>query len=185
MVKRILAVAALLALAPFAATAATVNTGPSGATISYDGAAVSNDIDLGDFNLSLGPISVSADFIKLLSTQPIDGSITFGVYSDPLAPGAEGSVDVNIITSNGGTFEGTFGGAPLNFTPVGGDDVAEFSGSFGSTSDVIDFVLKFENFAGGDVIQLNVQAIPVPAALPLLLAGLGGFGLLRRRQKTA
>ena len=31
---------------------------------------------------------------------------------------------------------------------------------------------------------IEISEVPLPAALPMLLAGLGGFGLLRRRQRT-
>jgi hypothetical protein len=34
-------------------------------------------------------------------------------------------------------------------------------------------------------MTVNVAPIPVPAALPLLLAGLGGLGLAARRKRKA
>ncbi len=39
--------------------------------------------------------------------------------------------------------------------------------------------------AGIDTLAFNVAAVPLPASLPLLFAGLGGLAMLRRRQRHA
>lgn len=46
------------------------------------------------------------------------------------------------------------------------------------------FFTDYTNF-GRLVVDSNVSAVPVPAALPMLLAGLGGFAALRRRRRAA
>jgi hypothetical protein len=37
---------------------------------------------------------------------------------------------------------------------------------------------------GARVLALEASPVPVPAALPLLLAGIGAFGLIARRRKS-
>ena len=37
---------------------------------------------------------------------------------------------------------------------------------------------------GTDVLRIDISVVPVPAALPLLLGGIGALGLLRRRRRT-
>jgi hypothetical protein len=40
-------------------------------------------------------------------------------------------------------------------------------------------------FAGGEsLLRIDISVVPVPAALPLLLGGIGALGLLRRRRKA-
>ncbi|MGR3655540.1 VPLPA-CTERM sorting domain-containing protein, partial [Paracoccus sp. (in: a-proteobacteria)] len=41
------------------------------------------------------------------------------------------------------------------------------------------------SFDGFDVDSVSVAPVPLPAAGLMLLAGLGGFGVMRRRQKKA
>ena len=49
------------------------------------------------------------------------------------------------------------------------------------------FLIRANNFGddseAGVAVIANVAPVPVPAALPLLLMGLGGLGLMRRRQQ--
>ncbi|MEM9584425.1 MAG: VPLPA-CTERM sorting domain-containing protein [Pseudomonadota bacterium] len=67
---------------------------------------------------------------------------------------------------------GTDGGfGSFDLTGLGFNAVSSVTFDFGSASGAID------NF--------RVTAVPVPAALPLLLVGLGGLGLLARRRKTS
>lgn len=59
----------------------------------------------------------------------------------------------------------------------GGNDMLAISGANGNVLDV-----TFSVTQPGDWVRVAVAAVPLPAGLPLLLAGLGGLALLRRRK---
>lgn len=110
----------------------------------------------------------------------------------------DGSFDMSAILGFGEfekfelEFTGFPGGLPTTFTPDG-------SGVFGTIG-----VPSF-NVESGDLVQIKITAspavdgtasvnwfassqvapIPLPASLPLLLAGIGGFAALRARKKAA
>ena len=46
-------------------------------------------------------------------------------------------------------------------------------------------MVDFNAVAISDTVSIDLAPIPLPAGLPLLLAGLGGLGLLARRQRSA
>lgn len=69
---------------------------------------------------------------------------------------------------------------PIPFDTDG--DEGLFSFNFVGTTFGIGAIGFNDNFR---VSQLNVSAVPLPAGLPLLLAGLGAFGLVRRRKAKA
>jgi hypothetical protein len=174
---------------PMAASATTfIPVTTNQGFVAYDN--VNSDVDLGSFNLAQGAVAVTALFADLDTS----GSLTFGVFSDPLAAGASGSMDIN-LTREGGfpgfddeTFQASFGGTPLVFQNIGGDLVATFSAPFSSISDIVQFDLSFAGFDPGDQFQVNVarvSAVPLPATLPLFLVALGGFGFLAGRRKLS
>jgi hypothetical protein len=171
-------VAAALFLAPAAAMSTTVTTiAPNQISVGYTSAGA--DLVLGPLDLATNPIAITA----LFGGSNIDGSLAFDVFSSTGAPGARGSVNINIVADNE-TFIGTFDGTPLNFVQVAGDYVASFQTAFSGPGDLASFFLDFSGFDPGDQFQVNVSAVPLPWTLPLLLAGLGGLGLVARRKEA-
>jgi hypothetical protein len=179
MIARVLLAAAALALAPAVASATTVTTVGNQTNIFYNNA--DSAVVLGDFNLATEPVGITA----LFTAQNVTGSIEFGVFSDPAADGAGGSLNVNIIADNE-SFSGVFDGVPLVFVPVGGDFVATFQTDFAGALDIKTFVLNFSGFDQGDQFQVNVSSvIPLPASVFMLLGALSGLGVISRHRKTA
>jgi hypothetical protein len=71
--------------------------------------------------------------------------------------------------------------------PAGQSSVtASFSGVQGSHTYLLDVAGIADGTNGGTYFgQLNLAPVPLPAALPLLLSGLGLFGVLTRRRRGA
>jgi hypothetical protein len=87
---------------------------------------------------------------------------------------------VETITVN--NTQGSFGstdGSVLFFGIIETDAAAGFDSIEFLTSTGQGDIFAFDDFTVGDIEQIN--AVPVPAAMPLLLGGLGAFALIRRR----
>jgi hypothetical protein len=174
-------------MSPMAAPAATYTpVTKNQGFIAYDNG--NSEVDLGAFNLAEGAVAISALFADL----DVSGWLNFNVFSDPIARGAAGSMDINLTRQGGfpGTdneiFRAFFGGTALTFQNVQGDLVATFSAPFSSISDIVRFELDFSGFDPGDLFQLNiarVAAVPLPATLPLFFLALGGLGFLAGRRR--
>jgi len=126
------------------------------------------------------------------------------VLSYDTDPGAGTSfVDYNLFdadayygtnaTGNGdGTYANVFGGDTI----PAGSTVAQNSVNYGFGfiggplgAGLFDIKMTAFSFGGAELastrISVDVAPVPVPAALPLLLAGLGGLGLAGRRKRKA
>jgi hypothetical protein len=173
---RTLAAAVAVAALPLAASATTITTIDNQTSIFYNNS--DSGVSLGNFDVGTTPLAVNA----LFTEDNVSGMLMFGVYSSG-APGAFGSIDINVISDNE-LFSGTFDGQALQFEEMKGDFVASFSTIFDDTSDVAKFVLNFSGFDRGDQFQVNVSAIPLPASVLLLMGALGGLAFVGRRRSA-
>ena len=184
-----LAIAGLGTMVPLLATPASAavidDTVTNSRVIVYE---TDEDVSLGNFNLADGAVSVQARFNNE-HQKLFTGSFDFGVFSDPLAFGANGSVNVNLLlTSMVADFDAFFDGTKLNFTPLANNDYsATFQTTFSDIADVAPFEFLFTNFVGGDTIQVSVEssAVPEPTTIGLIGLGLLGLGVATRRRRRA
>ena len=183
------AAAAIVAISGMAASATTIDRNDLENQVDIDYSSSDSAVTLDPFNLAVNPVDISASFDE----DNLSGSLTFGMFSDPPAPGTIGHIQLNFTNEDGTagvdneTFSGSFGGNALEFQEVIGGFAAEFDTSLLGTSagTATQFVLNFAGLDLGDQFHVNaarVAPIPLPASLPLLLAALGGLGYLSRRR---
>ena len=116
-----------------------------------------------------------------LSTDLATGSLllTDGLFT----PVLDGSLVDTMLSVDNGFADDTFS---MLFEIVAGSAdyaIATFTGDldgFGFT----DFFTDGALFVDGDLSIVGAQVIPLPAGLPLLLTGVGGLLLLRRKRKA-
>ncbi|MEM9392879.1 MAG: VPLPA-CTERM sorting domain-containing protein [Pseudomonadota bacterium] len=114
-----------------------------------------------DDNFNGGTLTFTFDtMVKLLSVDILDieSGTTLSVTMDGIA-----------LTAGGAGSDG-----------ISGDSLFE---TFLPTNMVFGDALVFTANSSYGIDNLTVQAVPVPAAIPLLLASLGGFGVVRRSQR--
>lgn len=132
--------------------------------------------------------------LRLFGDSQIFGDVRFGGGNDILRIG-----DLTSGLLGDGLFDGGAGTNRLVFSTLGLGDFLSFkitgdqvdlsflangdtiSGSF---LNFIDWRVGGQRYTAASLADaLDLQPVPLPAALPMLLAALGGFGLLRRRQR--
>jgi len=140
-----------------------------------------------DFTLSYdGANMLTLDYGASTPLTYTDAGVDFSAYN-ALALRTDGRKGDSIIT------DVNFGGyAPQTLEATSSVEYLVFDGvdttSPWSLSGTIDFAAQDNNRGSQPSLQIkmaDVAPIPVPAALPLALLGLGGFGLYARRQRRA
>lgn len=144
-------------------------------------------------NLTLGSISVFANTgtIDLATGLAVDAGLR---SPDNLAIDADGTIYV-IEDRNGGTDNDIWYAKDINkdgdLTDVGeglarwasnGIDGSEFTGLYFDTFNGNRAWVNIQHPGSGVDRTFEIAAVPVPAALPLLLSALGGLGFARRRK---
>ncbi|MEM1078489.1 MAG: VPLPA-CTERM sorting domain-containing protein [Pseudomonadota bacterium] len=133
----------------------------------------------------VGTFPVSTDPMVFTKVLAYEVGMTFG--NDQSAPGTQytGIFDVVLSAYSGTDFVGS-----VTVVSNGNDLSDQFIG-FGSTTPFDRVELDYEGTASRGLARFitevqfgldPVAPIPLPAGLPLLLAGLGGLGLLRSRR---
>jgi len=196
MLKKALAVAALVALQAGASNASVVFQDDFS---SYGTSTVLNAPDSlfgGNWSTGGGTIDYLAagdSFGGLCQGNgnciDLDGSSgTAGLFSSVVFGAGTYKVDVGLLGSGRNTSETvtiSLGSWSVVIGPIGSGADASSSWTFSTNGGS----LSFQN-AGGDNIgailtDVTVSAIPLPAGLPLLVAGLGALGFMSRRRKAS
>ena len=161
--------AAFLAIAPLAASAATINMTPGGGPYSLDTADIyrfGTDAHFGvadDAGAAFG-----FEFTASSLPQPTLLTTTINIVGD--------FTDLVIVWSADMIIDG--GDTAVTIAPATSTD-------FTLTVSPMYLLTSYSAASNGGEIDYRISAVPVPAAGFLLLGALGGLGMMRRRRKTA
>ena len=192
------AIAVASALAMFAASgaamAAPCSSSTSGTCFVVDGGlSTSNPLAIQDQNVAPGPYSAEGSFSVDAGVTGIEGFAD--IAFDEILPGqtdvAAGFSDLTISFMQDAIDLGSFVLTNPDGTTDGGAAVQTFMLSLVSTADVFLSITgnAFLN-SGASLGDFNINLaattseIPVPAALPLMLAGIAGLGFAARKKRT-
>jgi len=180
--KRLLGSAALILLLGMgyanAAVIDNLGVNPSSAQGNFSnapGTGFFEDQILFDLVGGLTHITIASATNTFASATDLIAGFSGSIYQIVGGIGAAGGADILVIgpsptTANCGAFCQGFGGSGILPT---GSYYAQISGVAGSTA----------GYAGN--ISTAVNAVPIPAALPLFGTALGGLFLLRRRHRNS
>ncbi len=97
------------------------------------------------------------------------------------------TLDVSMFGNQRGGFETvtiSLGTWSVTLGPIGVNDDASGSWTFATTGGGLSFSNVGGDNIGAILTKVTLSAVPLPAGAPLLLAGLAGLGLLKRRRKA-
>ncbi len=166
---KVAAVAGAMALLPMAAQAVTVVQANDSVDIKSDDAFIGSVEAHG----GAGPFEV-----EFFTTQdPLDGTADASILV--AVAGTFTDLTISWVDSQGASV-GTVLASSL-VTPI----VTSLSTTFTVPSLEQNLVFSWSDSLDGAVFDFSVSAIPLPATGLMLLAGLGGLGLVRRKRKAA
>ncbi len=172
------ATAALLLSTPALATTVDfeefTQTTSIAAGTEYMGITFDQNIQVGAFGFLDGP---ATDGYIARGTAPLGGTVTgffSGVVSMLTLGAGDVCCDIDNVTLSGFDINGnlvdsdSFSGAASQFLSIAGTGIASFTIA--------------QSSGGFDNLEFDLAPVPLPASLPLLLAGLGGIAVMRRKK---